>query len=460
MKSLETFIAVNRFGLGPRPGEADVVARDPRRWLKDQISRNRNRPKRLTEFRPSWEILEDREAVRMQRKSNKKRKEQRRRGLLTIQNEYIGELLARAEHMVRTETPFAERMVLFWSNHFTVSAAAKRNIAPILPAYEREAIRPHIFGKFEDMLIAAVRHPAMLVYLDNHSSMGPNSISGLRRRFKTGVETGLNENLAREILELHTLGVNGGYEQQDVIGLAKALSGWSHGAFRLKNDNSPIHGSFEFKKYFHEPDPKYVLGERYRSRGVKSGMAVLKDLARHPSTARFIATKLARHFISDDPPASAIDKLAETFLKTKGDLTDVSKTLIELDEVWAVPAPKVKNHYELMVSAYRVSGQTRFTEKDFQEPLTAFAQVPFFAPSPAGWPDKASHWISPESLLRRVEWLRALSAKLPPEWNPQRFLDDVIGPVATDETRLWVSRAPSRDAALALVLSSPEFQRR
>ena len=290
--------------------------------------------------------------------------------------------------------------------------------------------------------------------------MGPNSIAGLRRRFKTGVESGLNENLAREILELHTLGVNGGYSQEDVIGLAKAISGWSHGAQRLKRDTAPVHGHFEFKKYFHEPDSKVVMGKRYKSRNVKTGEKVLKDLARHPSTAKFIATKVARHFIADVPPPSAIDKLTRVFLKSKGDLADVSKALIELDEVWAVPAPKVKNHYDLMLSAYRASGQMTFTQTDFQEPLEAFAQVPFFAPSPAGWPDTASEWISPESLMRRVEWLRELAAKLPPDWNPQQFMDDLIGPIATDETRTWVSRAPSPDAAMALVLSSPEFQRR
>jgi len=457
MKSLETFIALNRFGLGPRPGEADKVEGNPRDWVKDQIKRSQKTPNSLRSFQSSSSIIV---ALDEAKKLKAKSKSMRRTAMKTIQDEYINEMYERTAHMIRTDTPFAERMVLFWSNHFTVSSASKKNLTTLTPAYEREAIRPHIFGKFEDMLIAVIQHPVMLAYLDNHTSMGPNSRAGLRRRFKTGVETGLNENLAREILELHTLGVNGGYDQKDVIELAKAITGWSHGAIRLKQDRSAVHGEFEFKKYYHEPGRKTVMGRSYRGRGVKTGVDILKDLARHPSTARFIATKLVRHFIADDPPALAVERLTEVYLKSKGDLADVSKALVKLDAVWAVPAPKVKTHYELMISAYRASGLDRFNLEDFSEPLQAFAQIPFSAPSPAGWPDKAVEWISPESLMRRVEWLRQLSAKMPPDWNPDRFLDDVIGPVASEETRTWVSRAPSPDAGLALVLSSPEFQRR
>lgn len=458
MQTLDTFIAINRFGLGPKPGEAERVVKNPRSWVKNQIRRNQSTPRSLSAFPPSKDIITDLESDRKNKSNIAKSK--RRMARRDAQKEYFEELFERAVHMVNTDTPFVERMVLFWSNHFTVSSASKRSLAPITAAYEREAIRPNIFGKFEEMLLAVVQHPAMLIYLDNHTSMGPNSIAGIRRKFRTGTKTGLNENLAREILELHTIGVNGGYDQKDVIGVAEALSGWSHGAIRVKADKTAIHGRFEFKKYFHEPDSKYVLGKRYRANGVKTGQKILKDLARHPSTARFIATKLARHFIADDPPDSAVNRLAEVYMKSGGDLADVSKTLVELDEVWASPAPKVKNHYELMISAWRASGQQIFNPKDFAEPIQAFAQVPFLAPSPAGWPDTAAEWISPESLMRRIEWLRQLAAKMPPDLNPEHFLDNVIGPIATDETRLWVSRAPSTDAGLALVMSSPEFQRR
>lgn len=460
MKTLATYIAINRFGLGPRPEEADAVEKDPKKWIKAQIKRSPETPTSLKAFMPSEEIVRLSGTARAEKKQNKSSRQKIDKLKSSLRENAVRETFARTEHMIATDTPFVERMVMFWSNHFTVSGAGKGNIFYVAPAYEREAIRPHIFGKFEDLLIAVVQHPAMLTYLDNHKSIGPHSRMGINRSFKTGVKSGLNENLAREILELHTLGVNGGYTQVDVIEFAKSITGWSHGAIRQNRDYRPMHGRFEFKKNFHEPDSKNILGKKYREKGVKTGEAVLKDLARHPSTARFIATKLARHFIADDPPDRAVTRLAEVFTKTNGDLADVTKALIELDEVWTQAHPKIKTHYELMVSAFRASGRSGFKLKDFSVPLQAFAHVPFQAPSPAGWSDMAPNWIAPESLLRRVEWLRQFAATLPANWNPQKFLDDVIGPVATDETRSWVSRAPSADAALALILSSPEFQRR
>lgn len=454
MNTLETYIALNRFGLGPAPGEARKVEKDPQDWVKDQIKRTQKTPDLLKRFRSSEDIIVELESVRQKNKDK-----YRRLAARALKEDYGAEVLARAVHMIKTDKPFAERMVMFWSNHFTVSRD-KKMIAPILPAFEREAIRPHIFGKFEDMLVASSRHPAMITYLDNQNSMGPYSIAGLRRKFRTGVETGLNENLAREILELHTLGVNGGYDQGDVIGLAKAISGWSHGGVRIPQDRSPINGRFEFKSYFHEPNSKYVMGNRYRDKGVKTGLNVLKDLARHPATARFIATKLVRHFVADDPPARAVDKIADVFLDSRGDLADVSKALIKLPEVWENPMPKVKSHYEFMISTFRVTGKANFGPMDFIEPLREFGQVPFSAPSPAGWPDIASDWIAPESLMRRIEWARKYARTVPADLEPDMFLDSVVGPVASDELRTWVGRAPSQDSAISLILSSPEFQRR
>ena len=454
MKTLETYIALNRFGLGPAPGEAAKVEKDPREWVKDQIKRNQKTPDALKRFRSTDDIVTQLESARAKNKNAFRRLQSK-----AYRDDYGGEILSRAIHMIKTDTPLVERMVMFWSNHFTISTE-KRNITPVTPAFEREAIRPHIFGKFEDMLKSAIRHPAMITYLDNQYSMGPYSIGGLRRRFKTGVETGLNENLAREILELHTLGVNGGYGQDDVIGLAKAISGWSHGAVRIANDKTPIHGRFEFKSYFHEPNSKYVLGQRYKDKGAKTGLNVLEDLARHPSTARFIATKLVRHFVSDEPPSRAVDEIAKVFLESKGDLADVSKALIKLPEVWANPVPKVKTHYEFMVSTFRVTGKQSFGPMDFIEPLREFGHVPFSAPSPAGWSDVASDWIAPESLMRRIEWARKYARTVPADIDPQKFLEDVVGPVASEQLRTWVSRAPTQDSAISLILTSPEFQRR
>ncbi|NNE59045.1 MAG: DUF1800 domain-containing protein [Hellea sp.] len=453
MESIETFIATNRFGLGPAPGEAERVASDPRGWIHNQIDRRPKTPKALSGFRDSDDIIVD---IFDNRDDAPARKKNIRRAL---RQDYVDELIARARHMISTPKPFAERMVMFWSNHFTVSST-KGIITPAIPAYEREAIRPNIFGKFEDMLIDVVRHPVMLTYLDNQLSVGPNSIAGMRRKFRTGTPTLMNENLAREVLELHTLGVKGGYVQDDVVALAKALTGWSHGAILAGLDNDRLHGKFDFKKYMHEPNSKRVLGKRYRDSGKKTGVKILKDLARHPSTARHIATKLVRHFVADDPPLEVVYDIASIYLDNKGDLKEVSKALIDHPAVWAEPTPKVKSHYELMISAFRVLGMTDANPVNFVEPLREFGQVPFSAPSPAGWPDQASKWIAPESLMRRVEWLRKFAGMTPGGIRPDKFLDDVIGPVAGDDTRLWASRAPSTDVALGLILACPEFQRR
>lgn len=456
MKSLATFIALNRFGLGPAPGEADKASKDPRGWIKAQIETKRKPVAAFEGLRSVASMNADIHNARLKSPEDLKKTTG---GLYRAV--FRKEQVLRARHMIGAKQPFAERMVLFWSNHFTVSLT-KRIIGPTIPAYEREAIRPHIFGRFEDMLKAVCTHPTMVAYLDNIISMGPNSTAGKRRIAATGTKKTINENLAREILELHTLGVNGGYTQIDVIELAKAITGWSHGGLRMRQagDTRPVHGGFEFNPAFHEPGVKTVLGKVYKENGVNTGLAILADLARHPSTANFIATKLVRHFVADDPPAAAVNKIAAVFRKTDGDLAAVSTALVDLDDVWASPMPKVKNHYELVISALRATGNVKADPRDIMQPLRELGHIPFTASSPKGWGDSAKDWIAPEALMRRIEWLRRYSATLPSNLFPAKLLEDTIGPVASDETRTWVSRAPSGDAAIAMVLGSPEFQRR
>ncbi len=453
MKNIETFIALNRFGLGPAPREARKVEDDPKAWIKAQITPRATIPRSLIGFRNSDDIIRD---IHKARKRGAIKSPDEKQDLRAA---FAKELLARSKNMIVTSTPFTERMVMFWSNHFTVSTT-KKLIGPVLPAFEREAIRPHIFGKFSNMLEDSTRHPAMLAYLDNHKSAGPRTPVGIEQIIRSGVRTTLNENLAREILELHTLGVNGGYDQDDVIELAKAISGWSHGSVRLPHDDRPIHGRFEFKKHMHEPGSKFVMGKRYKDKGAQTGLNILDDLAQHPSTARHIATKLVRHFVSDDPPEHLIEKIANVFMDTDGDLAKVSEAIVDLDEVWMNPLPKVKSHYELVISAYRVSGKSDVGVMNLVEPLREFGQLPFSANSPAGWPDKASHWVSPEGLMRRIEWLDKFAKKLPATLNPAYVQEELMGPVVSDDTRLWVSRAPSVSSGLSLVFASPEFQRR
>ena len=451
MTNAEAFIAANRFGLGPRPGELAAIGSDPRGWIAEQISIVNKVPPELRDLPSSEEVIRSVNEARLQgpERLKKMAKQNFRKTVLT-------EIAGRTQAQIRTDQPFRERMVLFWANHFTVSMT-KPLIGPSIGAYEREAIRPHVFGRFEDMLLAVAHHPTMLSYLDNNISFGPGSFVGKRRG------RGLNENLAREILELHTLGVNGGYTQADVTEFAKILTGWTHGGTRNKQAIKrlgPIHGNFEFQDIFHEPGPKTVLGKRYAENGEQEGVDALKDIARHPSTAKFIAQKLARHFIADDPSASAVKALETVFRKTGGHLGRVSETLIALDAVWQEPLPKVKTPYELVVSTLRAVDFDDIKQRMLFGIFREMGHQPFNAPSPAGWSDHAKDWMSPEALLRRVEWLRATAARLPRSLSPETVADQTIGPVMSARTQEMIAAAPSGEEALALLFASPEFQRR
>ena len=254
--------------------------------------------------------------------------------------------------------------------------------------------------------------------------------------------------------------MNSGYGQQDVIELAKAISGWSHEGFRPRQDPRPVQGGFEFRPVFHEPGPKTVLAKTYAEAGADEGLTILDDLARHPATAQHLATKLIRHFVADDPPADAVTRIAGVFRASDGDLAAVSRALVDLDAVWREPMPKVKTHYEFVVAVNRAVGNATASAADIVAPLKTLGQPPFAAPSPQGWGDTARDWVAPASLLRRIEWVRSFAGSVSTTLHPARFLDDVIGPVAGDATREGVARAPSGDAAIALVLASAEFQRR
>lgn len=448
MKNIASFIALNRFGLGIGPEEFKAVENDPKAWIKRQIVPRQAVPAALRTFPDSAAIFKAIHEARLEGPEQLRQTVRRH-----YREVFRPEITARARHMIGTSNPFTERMVLFWSNHFTVSRT-KAIIGPALPAYEREAIRPHIFGRFEDMLIAVASHVGMVSYLDNNLSMGPNSRAGRR----TG--RSLNENLAREILELHTLGVNGGYSQSDVREFAKALTGWTHGGMVGPKRAIPVSGKFVFRNVMHEPGSKSVLGKTYKEGGFNEAKNILKDLARHPSTAKFIATKLARHFVSDEPPSETIDKLAKVYRETDGNLAKVSHALVELDEIWKAPLPKVKTPYELVISTFRALDYDNLNPWILNLPLRTMGQLPFFAPSPQGWSDQASQWVAPEALLRRIEWIRAISARIPIKLKPVDFLKQVIGAVASEETKQMVELAPSGDTAIALVLASAEFQRR
>jgi uncharacterized protein (DUF1800 family) len=364
---------------------------------------------------------------------------------------YRDEVKARVDLALAAETGFGERLVMFWSNHFCIGAT-KSNMCRIMAgAYEREAIRPHVFGRFEDMLIAAESHPAMLDFLDNRQSVGPNSPAGRRRG------RGLNENLAREIMELHTLGVSGGYAQADVTNLARIITGWTVVG---REGVLGFPGSFAFNAGLHEPGVTPLLGRRYDQSGKAQGIAALNDLARHPATAQFIATKLARHFVADAPPRALVDKLALTFRQSGGDLPSVYRALIEDDAAWRAPASKIRSPQEFLLASYRALGR----KPDFGQiigPVGVMGQ-PFWQPSgPNGYADSNAAWASAEGLKTRVDvaagWGRQAAGSVA---DPRVLSDDILGPLLSPETKQAVARAESKPQAIALLLMSPEFQRR
>ncbi len=460
-RETDAFVAANRFGLGPNTlskavsssGSMNKIKANPRDWLLSQIS---STPTFQNEDKLEHSNTIIKQVLKLRGKTEEAKKAVRR---VAMKN-FKAETIARLHQAVISDQPLYERLVLFWSNHFTVSATKKNIIRPIVGAYEREAIRPHVLGTFPDMLRAAVQHPAMLLYLDNASSVGPNSPMGRRR------DKGLNENLAREIMELHTLGVNGGgnggYTQDDVIGLAKIITGWTLKPRRKGG------GGYSFVDRQHEPGSHRLLGKKYSQHGEAQGLAALDDLALHPSTAKFIATKLARHFIADDPDEKDIRTLSKTYLASDGDLKAIYKTLIEMDAPWRTPLSKIKTPYEMVISSARLARaelypKAPFNERDYKrliKSLSLLEQLPFSATSPAGWPDKAEDWISPKATLNRIEWCHAFAQILRPQNNPHEIAREIIGSVAGPETLIWIERAPSPVEGLALFLASPEWQRR
>jgi uncharacterized protein (DUF1800 family) len=290
----------------------------------------------------------------------------------------------------------------------------------------------------------------MLFYLDNMNSMGNNSFFG--QRLKKG---GLNENLAREIMELHTLGVNGGYTQDDVIALAKIITGWS--LKRRPPDGLIIEHIFNPR--MHETGDKILLGKNFVENGEQEGIDALTMLAEHPATARHIATKIARHFISDTPPQTAIDAIAKSFLDTKGHLPTVMKTLIDCDETWKYPLEKLKTPYEFMISALRLTG----FEPPQQLIIRSFAALNyriFNATSPAGFDDIADAWSAPDAIMKRIEWGHKLAGRLPKNIIPTELAQTALGDNIGMLTQQAIERAASGVDAIALLFASPEFQRR
>lgn len=476
---LQGAIALTRFGMGARPGEMDAVARDPRGWLRAQVRPERvprpegpfpSAPDRLAALgeyrRRVQEIMRPaaaRPADAMPPPPSMAADDtgipesvrQSARALLTQTGQ---EYLASIRLAASTPDGFAERWVRFWWNHFAIGIG-KVAVAPLAGDFEREAIRAHVFGRFDDMLTAVESHPAMLIYLDQAQSIGPDSLVGQRRR-----QAGLNENLAREILELHTVGADAGYSQADVTEFARALTGWS-----IRQPNLPVRlyaGAIDgangstYVPLIHEPGTRQVMGRSYRQGGGDQALAILSDLASHPATGRRLARRLAVHFHSDAPPAGLVDRLESAWTRDGRRLDSLALALIDAPEMWEAEARKFKRPEEFLISGYRALGLAPRRIEHVQPALVALGQPPWAPPSPEGWPDEAVAWAAPDAVIKRLTWAQRFSEAAVRDQSPMDLAESGLGPRLTDRTRSAVRRAEDRAEAVAILLMSPEFQRR
>ena len=479
---LTAAIALNRFGLGARP--TDSLAGDPKRWLLDQFGRFEPRPLALASVPSRSAVIGQLSDYLAEARMDRRTRKQAQPASMTtgdavqkpepqadplrkflrqsIREDYLTMNSARLDSALTTATPFADRLVYFWANHFAVSVD-KLPVIGLAGLLEFEAIRPHLFGRFSDMLLAVEQHPAMLLYLDQAQSIGPNSKIGQLVAERQGKQRGLNENLAREAMELHTLGVRTGYSQADVTEFARALTGWTvsgiaRGPAARVVGGSP--GEFRFAEGLHEPGARTIMGKRYAQQGEGQARAVLLDLAANPATARHVATKLSRHFAGDDPPQSMIDRLSRAYLASGGDLPAVYRALIASPEA-AAPRPlKFKTPWEWSVSALRALGTEKIDPQMAAALLKQLGQPTWQPGSPAGWDDIAASWAAPEALMRRVEVAQRFAARAGSSVDSRALAEKVLPGVLSDATRTAIARAESPQEGLALLLVSPEFVRR
>ncbi len=456
-------IALNRFGLGARAD--DAAPTDPKRWLTDQFGRFDIRPAGFAAFddaglavqryreeqQATRKVARETEATDAKPDMKAARKEFRQ----DVQALYRAGVQARTDSALGTPAPFVERMVHFWANHFCVSADSQPVIA-FAGAFERDAIRPHVLGSFADMALAAERHPAMLLYLNQVQSIGPGSPAAARNPDR---KRGLNENLAREIMELHTLGVRSGYTQADVTEFARALTGWSVdglGAGQLQGDPN----AFTFRPRQHEPGTRTILGRSYPQEGEAQGRVALLDFVEAPATATHIATKLARHFAGDEPSPALVARLAASFTRSKGDLPTLYATLIASQEAWVETPTKFKTPWEWTISTLRGLGYTQAGPLQIAALQTQLGQRVWKPGAPAGWDDIALSWAGPDALLRRVEVAQRLAAPLGERLDARtlapKLMPGSLGPATAEQ----IARAESPAGALALMLVAPDFLRR
>lgn len=456
----QDIISEQRFGFGPLYQHSSPS-------LEKQLSSKTYWHEAITKLPSTNEVLLELRKLNDTKRElklspTKKREVQKQIGAF-FREQYLRQVEARNQQTLHTPYGFQERLIQFWSNHFAISADT-RKVRPIVASVENEVIRAHWNGNFVEMLLAVSQHPTMLMFLDNNLSVGPNSKQGLKQG------KGLNENLAREIMELHTLGVDSQYTQQDVIELAKAITGWSVGF------KAPKVG-FQFNSRTHEPGSITLLGKRYSQQGIDQGRACLRDLALHPDTAKHIARKLVQHFLGPSGEA-LVEPLSQAYLKGKGDLLPVYRLLIQSALSQSAEAVRFRTSQEWLFAVLR-SADVRFPESnDMQMSKSgnkllgaqrSLGQPPFMAGSPAGWPDKDADYNSPSALTQRwqlanrIARLAVKSAKSQGV-KPQAFVEQIsqqlYGDALDEHTRLVMNKAPSAEMKLSLLWLSPQFQYR
>ncbi|MBR0707068.1 DUF1800 domain-containing protein [Bradyrhizobium liaoningense] len=480
----EAVLALHRFGMGPRPGSIAAMGTDPRGALIAEL----DRPLTLTAAAvlptsaKAFRTVADanaRRTARVKQAQQQAKKQQMAAAQAMSEDQaqaqgqgqaqdkdaaemaakqaaeavpdpgrpmYLQEAKLRTEAALAAEIGFAERLVWFWSNHFCVSA---NKIQSMSGAYEREAVRANALGRFVDLLLAVEGHPAMLFYLDNLESMGANSIAGINR------SRGLNENIAREIMELHTLGVRTGYTQDDVISFANVMTGWT----LVPPGADPQHGGeFTFNPRLHEPGGQTVLGKRYEQEDAEQGRAVLRDLAAHPATSAHVATKLARHFVADEPPPALIEQMAKTFRDTEGDLKQVAIAMVSSDEAWRGPPSKLKRPGEWVAGMVRATGITTVDPVRYTGGQELLGEALWRPSAPKGYPDDEASWI--DGVGRRLDIANNFAERITGMADPQVIIEDVFASEIAQEVKQAVGRAESRQQALALLFMSADFQRR
>ncbi len=438
--------ACNRFGLGAAPHEINTAKTNPKQWLIDQlknISFNDELPSANESLTANGQFHKHRKKLNAFRREQftKKYKQQSQANLEQFYQVYF-------DRQINSEASINWRLLDFFSNHFSVTARYPIHLN-LFPCLEREAIAPYLTGHFSDILINVCQHPAMLMYLNNTNSFGNNSVLAKKNN------KGLNENLAREILELHTLGVKGGYTQTDIIALANGISGWSiHNRFKAKGNAV----GFEFKQQGHEPNSQVLLGKTYSQRGLSQGIHMLTDLANHKNTAKHVCFKLARHFTQDQPSAPLVKMMAQTWLRTKGNLKAVMVTMINSSQAWQQSKHKYKTPREFIISSARVFGLKTLPKNMIKTFLNDAGHSPHKAGSPAGYGDLQNNWDGSAALMLRISWANNISKLL--NVNIEQVINNGFANTLNLHTLTTIKRQSETQLKTSLLLMSPDFQYR